>query len=93
MAEETKALSKSSVKVVYAEITKDIPEDKIEVQKLRDGYAVTVDYKESGERDGVQMQLSSSYFAEEHFHRRVKDVRGAFNERGEYEIGVDFEKE
>lgn len=93
MAEEAKALSKDSTKVVYREITRDVPEDKVRIQKLDDGYSVSVDCRGSKEEDGMKAEFSSSYFSERHFPRRVRAVKGLFNDKGEYEVSIDFERE
>lgn len=87
------ALSKNSTKVVCREITRDVPEDKIKIKKLSDGYSVRVDCKGSSEEDGIKTEYSSSYFSERHFKRPVKDVKAAFNAKGEYEISIDFDQQ
>lgn len=81
----------SSSKVIRMPIEKPVPEDKIKLTKLGDGYSLEVNHNESGVKDGVKFESQSFTSVSQRFGRNVKDVKGSYNKDGVYELNVDFE--
>lgn len=79
-------------KSIKLQVPAEIPEENIELKKLKDGYSVKVMQKTVVKEGKMHSESSYLYQSEEHLGRNVKSITGNLN-NGVYEIKVDFDRE
>lgn len=77
---------------VLASIRRDAYEGGIKLEKLGDGYSVSYNDHSKKSTDGLTCEHSSSLSIVRRYGRPVKELVGGFNERGEYEVKLSFER-
>ncbi|KAI4292188.1 hypothetical protein PAPHI01_1462 [Pancytospora philotis] len=85
-----KALSKKSEKIVYEDIPMNIPEAAVKLDKLADGFKLSIIHTESSHKEGVKSEYCYKYAYMQRLGRPVRDVTGGFNSAGKYEVDIEY---
>ena len=75
---------------IPTDLTTKVPESEIKIKKFDDGFSLEVKHSHTSQKKGSYYESNYSFYKEEHFGRPVNDVKGMFNDSGNYEIKVDF---
>ncbi|ORD96858.1 hypothetical protein HERIO_1230 [Hepatospora eriocheir] len=81
-----------NIRTIETSLRNTVPIEDIHLEKLPNGYTLTVTHQHSSNLETSTYKSSFKYYKEELFEKKVLKVEGSFNEVGNYQIIITFEE-